>query len=151
MSFKILNPQQRKTLELIREAATRLDISRAAKPALEGVLGGEGGPATLLRTFVKIAGAQAGSEIAHLTGRGNVQTPGLMSSNFENFLKSKVKDPIAILINRAFMDDDPTILIALLKGMKSEEEIRKASLKIGAWFASTVYNSGNKYNTEEEQ
>ena len=48
------------------------------------------------------------------------------------------------------MDDDPTILIALLKGMKSEEEIRKASLKIGAWFASTVYNSGNEYNPKDE-
>jgi hypothetical protein len=73
-----------------------------------------------------------------------------VSSAFERFLRDKIKDPIAILINKAFMDDDPTILIALLKGMKSEEEMRKASLKIGAWFAGTVYNSGNEYNPKDE-
>ena len=150
MAFKILNKEQLKTLELIREAAVRLDTSIKGLPAKEGVLGAEGGPANLLRTFVKIAGARTGSEISHLTGRGNVQTPGLVSSAFERFLRDKIKDPIAILINKAFMDDDPTILIALLKGMKSEEEMRKASLKIGAWFAGTVYNSGNEYNPKDE-
>jgi len=154
MAFKILTPEQRRTLELIREAATRLDISRNSLPAVEGVLGGEGGPATLLRTFVRVAGAQTGSHISHLTGRGNVQTPGLIASAFEKFLRSKIKDPIAMLINKAFMDDDPTILLAMLKEMKSEEEVRKASLMIGQWFAATVYNSGNAYNedeTEDEQ
>jgi len=151
MMFKILNPKQRDTMRLIQEAASRLDISRRAKAAVEGVLGENAGPANLLRTFVRIAGAQTGAKIAKLTGSGTVQTPGFMAANFERFLRSKIKDPIALIINQAFMDDDPRILALLLKEIKSEDEMRKAALTIGVWFNSLVYNSGAKYFEEDEE
>ena len=149
MAFKILNKQQLKRLEDIREAAVRLDISRHAVASGEGVIGNEG-PAALLKTIVRIAGARTGSEISRITGRGNVQTPGLVSAQYGKWLDANVKDPIQKMIHLAFIGDDPEILALLLKDISTPEELSKASIKVGAWLASLTYNSGKPYTEKED-
>lgn len=150
MSQRVLNKQQLELLEHIREGATRLDISRAAKPSKGGVVSALDSPASILITLSRVAGAQLGRQISKVTGGGTVQTPGIISSRMAQLLEAGVKDPITVILNEAFITKDPTIMKALLKEIKTPEELKKVSLKIGVWLGTITARLGVSYIPSEE-
>jgi hypothetical protein len=143
MARKILTPEQFDRVQQVANVAKIANAQNATFTALEAMVNVNASKS--MGDFAGIFGAQMA---AYLPGRKTIQGPGIIANKMRALVNSKMKDPAAAILNDAIMGEDPALLAALLKPIKSEEDLNIVFRQLGAWRAVAIMELGKNFSMD---
>ena len=132
-------------IDMLADAAYRVDLSFLATKPDEGVLGDV--PGRLLSVFSRVMAARLS---AAGIGGGTVQIPQIAVENAKFMLKSMTVDGAVKYLTDAIFADSPEMLQDLLKPITDHEEAIAVTRRINAWLATVVIELGHNMNEDRE-
>jgi hypothetical protein len=132
-------------IDMLADAAYRVDLSFLATKPDEGVLGDV--PGRLLSVFSRVMAARLS---AAGIGGGTVQIPQIAVENAKFMLNSMTVDGAVKYLTDAIFADSPEMLQDLLKPITDHEEAIAVTRRINAWLATVVIELGHNMNEDRE-
>jgi len=142
---KVLTIEAADRIDMLADAAYRVDLSFLATKPDEGVLGDQ--PGRLLSIFSRVMAARLS---AAGIGGGTVQIPQIAVENAKFMLKSMTVDGAVKYLTDAIFADSPEMLQDLLKPITDHEEAIAVTRRINAWLATVVIELGHNMNEDRE-
>ncbi len=148
MVKKLFTKVEQGRLEIYAQDFIRLERSRGATPAVEGVIGDL--PGVTIIMAARIAGAAVGRRLAALTGGATIQTPAIVSQRFKDLAANNMADPGARLLRDAIHDG--ALYRELLEPPLVNGELSPIALRrFNIWAFNAMAEYGGSFTEEEEE